>query len=133
MAGSDARTLSAPAAIALGTLAVGTLDALDAVVFFGLRGAAPGRIFQSIASGLLGRAVFDGGLATVALGVACHYTVALGIVATYFLVSRKLTRLAELAWPVVLNGLLIHMIGVGTPAALAAWACPPTRAPSSGT
>ena len=46
-------------AILWGTLAVGTLDALDAIVFFGLRGVTPLRIFQSIASGLLGRAAYQ--------------------------------------------------------------------------
>jgi hypothetical protein len=33
-------------ALLLGTLLVGTLDGLDAVVFFGLRGAKPVRVFQ---------------------------------------------------------------------------------------
>jgi hypothetical protein len=50
-------------------LVVGALDAIDAVVFFGLRGVTPIRIAHSIAAGLLGRAAFQGGLATAALGV----------------------------------------------------------------
>jgi hypothetical protein len=55
-------------AIVYGTLVVGTLDGLDAVVFFGLRnGARPVRIFQSIASGRLGRATYQGGLKMAAL------------------------------------------------------------------
>src|SRR5580765_8229971 len=42
--------------ILFGTLVVGTLDLLDAVVFFRIRnGVPPLRIFQSIAAGLLGR------------------------------------------------------------------------------
>jgi hypothetical protein len=41
--------MTVPRALTLGTLAVGTLDLLDAVVFFGLRGAAPHRILQGIA------------------------------------------------------------------------------------
>ena len=46
--------------LALGALAVGTLDLLDAFVFFGLRnGTPPSRILQSIAAGLLGRASFS--------------------------------------------------------------------------
>ena len=140
-------------AILYGTLVVGTLDALDAIVFFGLRsGAQPIRIFQGIASGLIGPAARQGGLRTAALGVFLHYFIAFGIVTTYFLVSRRaglLTRrpvicgvlyglvvygvmnlvvipLSKIggpsmpAAPVLANGLLIHMFGVGLPSALAA-------------
>jgi len=138
-------------AILFGALTVGVLDGLDAIIFFGLRGVAPGRIFQSIASGLLGRGSFQGGAAAVALGVLLHFTVALGIVATYHFASRRLPTLAQrpFLWgplygvaaylvmnyvviplsavparagapplPVVVNGVLIHMFGVGLPAAL---------------
>jgi hypothetical protein len=80
-------------AIALGALIVGALDILDAIIFFGLRGATPLRIFQSIASGLLGRASFGGGLATGALGAFLHFFIASTIVATYFFASRKLRSL----------------------------------------
>ena len=143
--------LSGRRAVLYGTLVVGTLDALDAIVFFGLRsGARPIRIFQGIAYGLIGPAARQGGLATAALGVVLHYFIAFGIVLTYFLVSRRvrlLTRhpvicgllygLAAYAVmnlvvlplskvggpslpppPVLANGLLIHMLGVGLPSAL---------------
>jgi len=44
---SGAQPLSLGPALLLGTLAVGILDGLDAVVFFGLRnGVAPDRILQ---------------------------------------------------------------------------------------
>ena len=136
-------------AVLFGTLAVGTLDALDAIVFFGLRGATPARIFQSIAAGLLGRSSFSGGLATAALGVALHFFIAFLIVATYVLASRRFAMLTRapivcglvygvvvylfmnlvvlpvsaagrptFVVPVVVNGVLIHMLGVGLPSAL---------------
>jgi len=150
--------LSAGRAVLYGTLVVGTLDALDAIVFFGLRsGARPIRIFQGIAFGLIGPAARQGGLATAALGVFLHYFIAFGIVLTYFLVSRRvrlLTRrpvicglmygvaayavmnlvvlpLSQVggpsmpAAPVLANGLLIHMFGVGLPSALFARAARP--------
>ena len=41
-------------------LVSGTLDITDALVFYGLRGAKPTVILQSIASGLLGRGAFRG-------------------------------------------------------------------------
>jgi hypothetical protein len=150
--------LSGRRAVLYGTLVVGTLDALDAIVFFGLRsGVRPIRIFQGIAYGLIGPAARQGGLTTAALGVFLHYFIAFGIVLTYFLVSRRvrlLTRhpvicglvygLAAYAvmnlvvlplskvggpsvppTPVLANGLLIHMLGVGLPSALFARAAKP--------
>ena len=135
-------------AVLYGTLVVGTLDALDAIVFFGLRGATPIRIFQSIASGLLGRAAFSGGLLAAMLGAALHYFIAFGIVLTYYIASRRIDLLrrrpvvcgilygvlvyfvmnliviplsaaaaAPFALPVFLNGITIHMFGVGLPSA----------------
>ena len=50
-----------------GSLVVGTVDAVDALVFFGLMGVVPHRTFQSIVAGLLGRSAFTGGPATLAL------------------------------------------------------------------
>jgi hypothetical protein len=134
----------------LGGLVVGAIDALDAVVFFGLRnGIGPARIFQSIAAGLLGRDAFRGGPGVVALGVALHFTIALLIVITCYVVSGVLrilidrpwmcgpvfgigaycvmnyvviplsaTRGGAFVWPVFLNGIGIHMIGIGIPSAL---------------
>jgi hypothetical protein len=148
--------MSAAQAILYGTLVVGGLDALDAVVFFGLRGAKPIRIFQSIAAGLLGRASFDGGMATAALGVFLHFFIAFGIVMTYYGASRYVSLLLRypvicgllygiaaywvmnlvvvplsaagsrpFSWPVLINGLLIHALGVGLPSALFARAAAP--------
>jgi hypothetical protein len=145
-----AARLSRGEAVLYGTAVVGTLDALDAIVFFWLRsGVRPIRIFQGIAYGLIGPAARQGGLKTAALGLLLHYVIAFGIVATYFLVSRRvrlLTRhpvicgvlygvaaylvmnlvvlpLSKVggpslpAAPVLANGLLIHMFGVGLPSA----------------
>ena len=82
-------------AILYGTLAVGVLDGLAAIVTFGLRGTPPPRIFQGIAVGLLGRASFEGGWGTVALGIVLHFTVALGIVTTYAVASHVAPALAR--------------------------------------
>ena len=144
-------------ALVYGTLVVGTLDALDAMVFFGIRnGSTPVRIFQSIASGALGRASFQGGLPSAALGVFFHYLIAFGIVFTYQVASRYLRVLTErpvlcgavygvgvyffmnlvviplsaigpqrFVMAPMLNGLVIHTLGIGIPAALFAAAAPP--------
>jgi len=142
--------MSTARAILYGTLTVGTLDGLDAIVFFGLRGASPVRIFQSIAGGLLGRAAsVSGGLPTAALGLVLHYFIAFVIVTTFVLASKRLTVLTRhpiwsgllygvgvylvmnliviplsalgrgaFVLPVVANGVLIHMFGVGLPSSL---------------
>jgi hypothetical protein len=90
-------------AILLGTLVVGVLDAIDAVVFFGLRGVSPLRCFQAIASGLLGRAAFQGGALSALLGAALHFFIACGIVSAYYVASG---RLAVLTRRPILCGLL---------------------------
>jgi hypothetical protein len=88
-------------AILYGTLIVGILDGLDAIVFFHFwAGVAPGRIFQGIAAGLLGRtAAIQGGAATVVLGVVLHFVVAFGIVTAFVAASRRFRVLA--ARPVI--------------------------------
>lgn len=153
------RRVGLPAAVMLGALAVGTLDILDAFIFFGVRsGARPMRILQSIAGGLLTRpAAQQGGWPTAALGLFLHYFIAFAIVTTYVLASRRMRVLArrplvfgplygiaayvamnvvvvplsriggtfDPPWPVLINGLLIHVFGVGVPSALAAAAVAP--------
>jgi len=88
--------LSPARAILYGTLVVGTLDVVDAFVFFGLRsGTTPARILQSIASGWLGRAAYTGGAGAAALGAITHYFIAFGIVVTYFVASRRVAVLTR--------------------------------------
>ena len=76
-------------------ICVGLLDILDAFVFFGLYGAAPIRILEHIASGLLGRAAFSGGWSTAMLGLALHFFIAITIAAVYILAARKIPALRE--------------------------------------
>src|SRR6266852_2290990 len=84
-----------------GGLLIGTLDAIYAIVFWGMRGTAPIRIFQSIAAGLLGRdAAFRGGIRTEALGLGLHYFIALVIVVVYFAASRF--------WPALLKRPIVY-------------------------
>ena len=94
-----------------GGLVVGGLDAIDAIVFFGFLGAGPGRIFQSIAAGLLGRdAAFAGGVPTVALGVFLQFFDGTLIVIAYYLLSRIFPILV--ARPVaggLVYGPLVHL------------------------
>ena len=59
--------------IVWGGLLAGTLDAVDGVAAFGLKGMNPIQVLQYIASGLLGVASFQGGLKTAGLGALLHY------------------------------------------------------------
>ena len=75
--------------IVYGGLTVGFLDACDACLFFGSRGASPPMIARHVASGLLGASAFTGGAATIALGVVLHFAVAFAIATTFYLLSRQ--------------------------------------------
>jgi len=90
-------------AILAGGIVAAILDILDPIIFFGLRGVPPIKIPQSIASGVLGRAAYSGGLRTALLGLALHLFIAL-VWATFFvLASRLLPFLRRYA---VLSGLI---------------------------
>jgi hypothetical protein len=82
-------------AIVYGGIVVGTLDLLDAVIFFGARGVPAIRIFQSIAAGVLGRASFQGGWHSAVLGIVLHFVIACLIVTVFCLLSRQLPVLLE--------------------------------------
>jgi hypothetical protein len=58
------------AAIAMGGIAAGGLDILVACA---INHASPATILQAIASGLLGRASYDGGAGTAALGLVLQW------------------------------------------------------------
>jgi hypothetical protein len=144
-------------ALLFGALTVGVLDGLDALIFFGIRGVPPARVFQGIASGLLGPQAFAGGIGAALLGVLLHFFIAFGVVAAYHLAARRVPELARRPWAygplyglvvhgvmlyvviplsalaaggprstaAVINGILIHALGVGLPAALSAAAARP--------
>ncbi|WP_031495271.1 hypothetical protein [Bryobacter aggregatus] len=134
--------------ILLGGLVAGAIDLADAMLVFGLRGIAPFRILQAIASGWLGMAAFQGGNQTALLGLFFHFLIATGAAATYVLASRRFAVLrtrpiaAGLLFGLLvygfmnlvvlplsaarsggdslllqLNGIAVHMVGVGLPIA----------------
>lgn len=80
-------------------LIAGTLDISENIVFNAFRHITPTMIFQYIASGLTGSWAFHAGSASVALGVAIHYSIAMFWTAVYFVASRRMTVLVRL--PVV--------------------------------
>jgi len=63
-------------ALLAGGTAAGALDILFAISFAAYNGMDPVHLLQTVASGALGKAAFSGGVATAALGLALHFTLA---------------------------------------------------------
>ena len=106
-----ASTRSVALGILVGGLVAGVLDITDAIVFHGLRGVAPIRILQAIASGALGRDAFAGGASSAALGLSLHFVIALGAASVYGLASRRWGLLVDRPWltgPVF--GMAVHAV-----------------------
>ena len=95
-----------------GGLVAGTLDITYACVFWALKAdLPPTRIFQSVAAGLLGKASFEGGTATAALGLGLHYFIACSMAVAYYLVARRVPPLRERPVPYgAAYGLLLYGI-----------------------
>ncbi|PYK13805.1 MAG: hypothetical protein DME65_00720, partial [Verrucomicrobia bacterium] len=69
---------------------VGVLDITAACVNARLlTGIPPGHVLQSVAGGLLGRASYNGGFATAALGLAMHFIMALTVAAIFYALTRR--------------------------------------------
>ena len=89
--------------IALAGLIAGILDITSAFVIAGIKGTGSIRMLQGIASGLLVRRSFEGGMATAGLGLGIHFLIAVTAAAVFYAASRKLSSLTQHA---VVSGLL---------------------------
>lgn len=78
-------------------LVAGTLDISENIIFNAFRHITPYQIFQYIASGLIDGKSFTMGGASVALGVAIHYAIAMTWTIIFYLLSRKLLILTRQA------------------------------------
>lgn len=73
-----------------GGIVAGTLDIIFACAFWAVKADVPARrILQSVASGVLGRASFEGGAGTAALGLALHYLIATSMSLAYYVVASR--------------------------------------------
>ena len=105
------RRLSPFSAILIGGAIAGTLDITYAIGFSAMHGVPPMRILQSVASGLLGKPAFEGGVPIALLGLALHYFIAFSWAAIFYLASKvipALTRHAVIAG--VFYGFLIYAV-----------------------
>jgi uncharacterized membrane protein YagU involved in acid resistance len=83
-------------AIVYGGLAVGVLDILDAITFFGwYRQMTAVGVLQSVAGGLYGREAFNGGAKTAVLGLCLHFLNATLFATAFYLFSRFLPVLTR--------------------------------------
>jgi hypothetical protein len=94
-------------AILITGLIVGAMDITSAIVITLLHGGTITRLMQFIASGLLGKSAFQGGLATAALGLALHFVIAFGLVTVFYFASCKFAFLRQSP---VLSGIAYGLI-----------------------
>lgn len=71
-------------------LVCGVLDLTAAFVTLALRRVKPVAVLQGIATGLLGPRSFQGGWATAAMGLACHFLIAFSAATVFYAASRKI-------------------------------------------
>jgi len=94
-------------AVLVGGVVGGALDILFAISFAAYNGVSALRLLQSVASGLLGRDAYTGGVPIAALGLFLHFAMAIAFAGAFVLASRRLTLLVR--HPLVFGGLF----GVG--------------------
>lgn len=83
-------------AIFWGGLGCGVFDITQACVAFGIQNhLTPSKIFQSVASGLLGPKAFQGGARTAALGLLLHFLISVIWAAIYYVASRQIAFLTQ--------------------------------------
>lgn len=83
-------------AVGLGGFVAGCLDITAAILSSLPRNVGPIQVLQSVASGLLGKPAFTGGLATAALGLGLHFLIAFLFAAFFNLVLNQPGRAGEL-------------------------------------
>ncbi len=133
-------------AIFCGGLIAGALDITYACAEGLVAGRAVPRTLQSVASGLLGRAAFEGGWGAALLGLALHFFIAVCSATVYYAASRWVSILVQRPWisgllfgalvylfmslivvplsaapfriRLQIPGLLVHMFFIGLPIAL---------------
>jgi hypothetical protein len=84
---------SAVRAVVLAGLGGGAVDFVYACIVGLIHGRTIMRVWQGVASGWLGKAAGDGGLATTALGIATHFGIAICMAAAYALVAARVALL----------------------------------------
>jgi uncharacterized membrane protein YagU involved in acid resistance len=121
-------TFSTPTAIVLGGLIAGTLDIVAAAL---INGRNPLVILLVIASGLLGKSSFQGGVPAVTLGLMLQWLMSLIIAAIYVLAANRFSELKPhwiagglaygVAIFVVMNYVVVPLSEIGRAPQFTAW------------
>jgi hypothetical protein len=104
--GGKLESMNALQVILIAGLTCGVLDWLSAVALAKGRWM---RVFQFVASSILGPGSFQGGVGTASVGISLHFLIALSATAIYYSVSRRAPILIDRALLFgVLYGVAIH-------------------------
>ena len=81
--------------ILLGGISCAILDGAASTIQFALRGVNPSRVWQGVASGLLGPESFRHGTRSAVLGLLCHFLIAMVAAMVFSLAIRCLPSLVR--------------------------------------
>jgi len=90
-----------------GGLLAGTGDIVFAIIFAITQGSTAQSLLQFVATGLLGKAAFDGGWQTASLGLALHFAITLVITFLFYIVSLRLQFINHRP---ILSGVILGLI-----------------------
>lgn len=85
-------------AIVWGGAACAILDGIAASVQFGLKGIKPRRVWQGVASGLLGERAFRQGWGSGSLGLLLHCVIAFSVATVFVVAYTQIPLLARAYW-----------------------------------
>ena len=93
-------------------LTVGALDAIAATVSSVVRGGSPIRVFQYVASGLLGQSAFEGGWAAYAIGLLLHFVIAFGASIVFITAGRLVPVISRIPFYISgpIYGVIVYFI-----------------------
>jgi hypothetical protein len=98
-------------AVVLAGLGGGAVDFVYACCVGLIHGRSIMRVWQGVASGWLGKAAADGGLATMALGMATHFGIAICMAAVYARVAARVPLLHRRPLPCgIAYGLVLYAV-----------------------
>jgi hypothetical protein len=99
------------ARIALAGLAGGAVDFVYPTAMALSKGRPWDTPWQAVASGWIGKAAREGGLASTALGIVTHFGIAIAMAAAYALVARRFPILYRLWWLcAVPYGVILYLV-----------------------
>jgi hypothetical protein len=104
-----------------GGLSAGTLDIVYAVGRAMLNGKDGVGVLQSVGSGVLGAAAFQGGAGTALFGLLCHFLIALGAAAVFGVAYARVAWIRQQFWlAAVVFGALVYAVMHGVVVPLSA-------------